>query len=248
MKLHHIPGSRSCRARWLLEELGVDYELESHRFGEASLGSPAYRALNPLGLVPTLEDDECVFFESGAIVQYLLERHAGGRLEPAPGTPDRARFLQWLHWGEATLMPPLGVIMRNRFVLPEADRSAAALDSARRHFGRVLGVLAEAVADSEALVADRFSAADIVVAYGLWLARAVAELPEEFGGLHAYLEALSGRPAFERVGWCGPSSLCSIDIESRFRYRSEDFYRRYRWSECAFGPDGAGVPAIQIRG
>jgi glutathione S-transferase len=199
MKLHHIPGSRSCRVRWLFEELGLEYELETYQLFDGSLKAPAYRALNPQGLVPTLEDGNLVLFESGAILQYVLERYGEGRLEPATGDPDRAAYLQWFHWGEATLMPPLGGIMRNRFVLPEPDRSEVALGNARKRFARALDVLSGALGDAEFLVANRFSAADIMCAYGLSLARAVGELPEAPPRAQAYLDAMAARPAFEHA-------------------------------------------------
>ena len=82
MLLYHVPGSRSCRVRWLLEELGVDYTLESLSITDGSLRTDEYRALNPLGRVPTLEDGGVAFYESGAILQYLLENYADGNLAP----------------------------------------------------------------------------------------------------------------------------------------------------------------------
>lgn len=197
MKLHHLPGSRSCRIRWLLEELGVAYEIETHRLGGPTLRSPTYRALNPLGLVPTLEDESAVLFESGAIVQYLLERHGSGRLEPAPDAAERAVYLQWFHWGEATLIPPLTDIMRHRFVLPEAERSPVALADARKRFLRRLEVVADTVRGRASILRSGFSAADIMLGYGLSLARSVGELPPEPGAVQAYLDELARRPAFQ---------------------------------------------------
>ncbi len=123
MRLHHLPGSLSCRVLWLLEELGVPYEIDRKAFFDGSLRTAKYRAKNPLGRAPTLEDDGVVFYESGAIVQYLLERYGQGRLAPPIESVSRAIFLQWFHWGEATLMPPIVWINSNRSVLKEQDRS-----------------------------------------------------------------------------------------------------------------------------
>ena len=198
MKLHHIPGSRSCRVRWLLEELGIEYELDQKTLGDGSLRSEAYLAKNPNGKVPTLEDEGVVFHESGAIVQYLLERYGEGRLAPAVGTQSRPIFLQWLHWAEATLMPPMGAIMANRFVLKGEDRSEAALSVGRRQFANALRILGEAVDGKQFLVDDAFSAADIMVGYSLSLARGVGELPEEPKSLATWLEGLASRPAYQR--------------------------------------------------
>lgn len=200
MKLHHVPGSRSCRVIWLLEELGgLDYEVVSYRLGDPRLRSPEYRALNPAGKVPTFEDRGVAFYESGAIVQYLLERHGKGRLEPAPDSLARGPFLQWLHWSEATLMPPLGQINAHKFVLREADRIPQALDLARRQFAKVLSQLGQALEHADYLVEDRFTAADLMAGYGIALARMVGELPEPPRGVHVWFARLSERPAYKRA-------------------------------------------------
>ncbi len=200
MKLHHVPGSRSCRVIWLLEELGgIDYEVETYRLGDPRLRAPAYRAINPSGKVPTLEDEGVAFYESGAIVQYLLERHGRGRLEPAPGSPARGPFLQWMHWSEASLLPPLGQINAHKFVLREADRIPQALELARRQLAKVLAQLGQALKGRDYLIEDRFTAADLMAGYGIALARLVGELPEGQDALHAWFERLAARPAFEHA-------------------------------------------------
>jgi glutathione S-transferase len=196
MKLYHVPGSRSARILWMVLELGVPCEVVRCSLTDGSLRTPEYRALNPLGRVPTVEDRGVSFHESGAIVQYLLERYADGRLQPDPASPDRPIFFQWLHWGEATLLPPIVTINSHRFVLPEADRSAKAVDVARRQLARILGVLEEALAGKDALVGDTFSAADIVVAYGVSLAKLVGELPGGLPETTRWLDRLSERPAY----------------------------------------------------
>jgi len=200
MKLHHVPGSRSCRVLWLLEELGgIEYQVEVYRLGDPRLRAPAYRALNPSGRVPTLEDDGVAFFESGAIVQYLLERHGGGRFEPAVGAPARGPFLQWLHWSEASLMPPLGQINAHRFVLREADRIPAAVDLGRRQLAKAVEQLDRAVAVADYLVEHRFTAADLMAAYGVALAKMVGELPAPPAAVQAWFTRLAARPAFRRA-------------------------------------------------
>jgi len=118
--LHHVPFSRSLRVRWLLEELGLPYELATRSF--ADLKRPEHLALHPLGKVPVLVDGGVVLFESGAILQHLLERYGSGRLEPKPGTPERARYWQWFHYAEASVTPPLGLIVRHTVLLPEGER------------------------------------------------------------------------------------------------------------------------------
>ena len=200
LKLHHVPGARSCRVIWLLEELGgIDYTVETYRLGDPRLRAPEYRRLNPAGKVPTLEDGDVAFFESGAIVQYLLERHGRGRLEPAVDATTRGPYLQWMHWSEASLLPSLGQINAHKFVLREADRIPQALELARRQFAKVLAQLAEALAGRDYLIEDRFTAADLMAGYGIVLARMVGELPPGHAVLHAWLDRLAARPAFERA-------------------------------------------------
>jgi glutathione S-transferase len=200
LKLHHVPGARSCRVIWLLEELGgLDYEVVPYRLGDPRLRAPEYRRLNPAGKVPTLEDGDVAFFESGAIVQYLLERHGRGRFEPAVRSPARGPYLQWMHWSEASLMPPLGQINAHKFVLREADRIPQALELARRQFAKTLAQLEQALVDRDYLIEDRFTAADLMVCYGIVLARMVGELPAVSAALHAWLDRLAARPAFERA-------------------------------------------------
>jgi glutathione S-transferase len=152
-----------------------------------------------LGLVPAFEDGELVLFESGAILQYILERYGEGRLEPGIDEQGRAAYLQWFHFGEATLMAPLTEIIRNRFVLKEEQRSEQTLRNARTRFARSVTALGNAARGVDYLVADHFSAADIMVGYGLHLSQRVGELPGDAGPAREYVEALSRRPAFERA-------------------------------------------------
>lgn len=199
LKLYHLPGSRSCRVLWLIFELGLECEIEKMSLADGSLRTNSYRELNPLGKAPTLDDGGVVLYESGAIVEYLLERYGAGRLAPAVGSTGRAQYLQWLHWGEATLLPPIAAINGNRFVLAESDRSEAALDVARRQLSQVLNVLGDVVANREFLVGDEFSAADIMVGYGVRLAKMVGELPEQPESIHEWHDGLAARPAYQRA-------------------------------------------------
>ena len=119
--------------------------------------------------------------------------------ESAVESPMRGPYLQWMHWSEASLLPPLGQINAHKFVLREADRIPQALDLARRQFAKALAQLGQALVDRDYLVEDRFTAADLMAGYGVALARMVGELPPGPAALHAWFERLSARPAFERA-------------------------------------------------
>ena len=106
--VHHLNNSRSQRVLWLLEELGVPYEVKRYERDPATmLAPPELRAVHPLGKSPVITDDGQTLAESGAIVEYLVNRYDDGRLAPAPGTPERLRFTYWLHYAEGSAMPPL---------------------------------------------------------------------------------------------------------------------------------------------
>lgn len=106
--VHHLDHSRSTRVLWLLEELELPYELIRYRRDPRTmLAPPELKAVHPLGKSPVITDDELTLAESGAILEYLLERYGNGRLAPASGTPEHLRFRHWMHYAEGSAMPPL---------------------------------------------------------------------------------------------------------------------------------------------
>jgi glutathione S-transferase len=106
--VHHLNNSRSQRVLWLLEELGLDYELRRYERDPATmLAPPELRAIHPLGKSPVISDGDNVLAESGAILEYLVETYGQGRLVPPPGTPERLRYRYWMHYAEGSAMPPL---------------------------------------------------------------------------------------------------------------------------------------------
>lgn len=106
--VHHLENSRSQRVLWLLEELGLEYEVKRYqRDPETMLAPPELKKVHPLGKSPVIEDEGNIVAESGAIIEYLLDRYGQGRLRPQAGTPERLRFTYWLHYAEGSAMPPL---------------------------------------------------------------------------------------------------------------------------------------------
>lgn len=199
MKLYHAFGARSCRVRWLLEEMGIDYELVPVAFEGGRVTDEAYKQLNPLGKIPTLVDGDVTMFESGAIVEYLLEKHDDGTLAPKPGDPDRPAFLQWFHWAEATMLPPLGMLAQHAFLRPEEKRITAIVPEAKADLARCVEAIDAELSGRAFLVGGRFTAADVMLGYSLQLARMLGALPTEAKNATAYLDGLAGRPAFAKA-------------------------------------------------
>jgi glutathione S-transferase len=195
IKLYHSPRTRSIRVRWLLEELGLPYELVTREYRPPS---QPFAQDTPLGKFPSLEDGDTVMIESGAIVEYLLERHGAGRLGPRAGEPGRPQFLQWLHFAESTLLPPLLEILRHTLIKPEAERIPAVVADGRARAGKTLEVLERELGDRPYLLGDEFTAADIMMAYGLQWAEHFGLLGER-PRLAAYFRRIVARPAAQRA-------------------------------------------------
>lgn len=199
LTLFHAPASRSARVLWLIEELGLDCQVEKLAFGDGSMQSAKFLAVSPLGKVPALVDDGAALFESGAIVEYLLEKYGKGRLAPAIGTAQRGPFLQWVHWAEATFTNPLGDIIQHSFMLPQEQRVPAVVDFAKQRFLKALGVLEAALDGRDHLLGSEFSAADIMAGYTCQLAKMTGQLPADSPRVAAYLGRLAARPAFQKA-------------------------------------------------
>jgi glutathione S-transferase len=196
LKLYHAPRTRSARIYWLLEELGIPYELETIAFVPPLT---AFSQRTPVGKVPVLEDVDVTVCESGAIVEYVLERHGNGRLAPPVGSPLRGPYLQWIHFAEATLMTPLGHMAFEMLWKPEADRIPAVIEEARVRAESTLAVVEQALAGKDYLLGKDFSGADVMMGYTIQVARWMGVLGEQYPNLTAYLKRLRERPAFRKA-------------------------------------------------
>ncbi|MEM8728606.1 MAG: glutathione S-transferase family protein [Pseudomonadota bacterium] len=198
MKLHYAPNSRAMRAAWVLEELGLTYELARYEVGSPDLRTPAYRETHPDGRVPVLEDGDLVLFESGAIVQYLLARYGEGRLHPAVESAAFGPYLQWFHYCEGMIMPPINQIVVETRLLPEDRRSEVHAKRATKLLGKMLGTL-EAHMVGRDYLAGTFSAADIMTGHAVVMARRFRLEMDQMPNLRAYADRLEARPAFQAV-------------------------------------------------
>ncbi|WNL46815.1 glutathione S-transferase [Dyella sp. BiH032] len=210
--VHHLNHSRSQRILWLLEELGLPYEIRRYeRDPRTLLAPPELRQVHPLGKSPVITDGELTLAESGAIVEYLADRYGEGRLLPAPGTRDRLRCTYWLHYAEGSAMPPLLLkLVFSRlakspapfFVRPLLRSIAAKTQRVfvdpqlKTHLEYLEGALAE----SPWFGGDRFTAADIQMSFPLEAAASRAGLTEAaYPRLWGFLQRIHARPAYRRA-------------------------------------------------
>lgn len=196
MKLYHAPRSRSVRVVWLLEELGLHYQLETFEFAPSA---SAFAQPTPTGKFPVFEDDGMVMSESGAILQYILERYAEGRLQPAIESPLRGPFLQWIHFAEGTAHPPLGTILWHSVYRQDVPPDSAFMVAARERAAAPLAYLEDSLGDNDYIVGNVFTAADIMIGFTLFAAQVLGVLDESYPRLVAYMRRLQARPAFQEA-------------------------------------------------
>ena len=209
--VHHLNNSRSQRVLWLLEELGLPYEIRRYeRDRQSMLAPPELRQVHPLGKSPVITDGGFTLAESGAIVEYLIEQHGAGRLIPAAGTPERQRYRYWLHYAEGSAMPPLLLklvfdqieMARMPWIAPPIakaisakTKSAFILPSIRQH----LDYMEAELAARDWFAGDEFSGADIQMSFPLEAAAARGGLNASRPRLMDFLERIHARPAYQRA-------------------------------------------------
>lgn len=197
LKLHHAPNSRAGRIVWLLEELGLDYELNRMEFHPRDLKSDQHRARHPLGRVPVLDDGEVRIYESGAIVEYIVARHTDGALKPAVDSPLFPEYLQWFHYCEGMIMPPVNTIVVQTILLPPDRQNKEALGQAQRLLSKAVVPVDEMLAGRDYLIGD-FSAADIMLGHACYMSRRLGCVSDDMHNLNAYLDRIEARPAFQK--------------------------------------------------
>jgi len=211
LTVHHLNNSRSQRVLWLLEELGVPYQVRKYqRDPKTMLAPPELRAIHPLGKSPVVVDEGQVLAESGAIIEYLVDRYDTGRLAPLPGMPERQRFTYWLHYAEGSAMPPLLLkLVASRIAnapMPFFARPIARKIANRLQQGFVdpqlalhLGYIDGELAATGWFVGSDFSAADIQMSFPLEAAMARSGMNARLPHIAAFVERIRKRPAYRRA-------------------------------------------------
>lgn len=208
LRVHHLENSRSQRILWLLEELGVDYEIERYgRDKQTSLAPPELQEIHPLGKAPVIEDDGLVVAESGAIVEYLVGKYDDGTLLPAEGTPERLAYTYWLHYAEGSLMPLLLLSL----VMTRIETQAPLLvrpitrQIARKvrdgyldaNLQRHLGFMESTLEQSAWFCGEHMTAADCQMSFAIEAAEVRTDLRKDYPRLAGFLERIRARPGYK---------------------------------------------------
>jgi len=211
LTVHHLNNSRSQRVLWLLEELDVPYEIRKYERDPKTMLAPAeLRAIHPLGKSPVIEDDGQILAESGAIIEYLVDRYDTGRLAPLPDMPERLRFTYWLHYAEGSAMPPLLLkLVASRiatapmpfFAKPIARQIANKLQSTfvDPQLALHLNYVNNELAFTGWFVGSEFSAADIQMSFPMEAAMARSGLQDKLPHIAAFVKRVQQRPAYKRA-------------------------------------------------
>ena len=198
LKLHFAPNSRAVRILWLLEELGLPYELNKMAFHPKDLKSDEHRARHPLGRIPVLDDGDVSLYESGAITEYILERHKNGGLKPAVDAPEWPMYQQWFHYCEGMVMPPINTIVVHTLLLLPERQDETVRSQAQRLLTRSWAPVNESLTGKKYLIGN-FSAADIMLGHAAVMSMRLNCIPEEMANLRGYIERLQQRPALKKA-------------------------------------------------
>jgi glutathione S-transferase len=199
--IYHLENSRSERIIWLMEELGLSYRLE--RFDrEPTMAAPsALKAVHPLGKSPMIRDGDAVLAESGAIVEYIVERVAGGRLGVKPDSPDYPAYLFWLHFAEGSAMP---LFILNMFVggfFPGIDPNSPLVGMAKHRSAELLAFIDGEIAKTPYFAGAEFTAADIMMMYCFGIVRSPVMNADmaTYPNIAAYIARIEQRPAYQKA-------------------------------------------------
>lgn len=195
MKVYFAPNSRAVRTVWLLEEIGLPYELERFTLGQKEMRGPEYTSINPNGRVPTLIDSDTTITESTAIAQYLAAKYAP-QLAPGPHDPNFGTYLQWLHYAEGMIMPPVNNYVVETVLLPPERRNEQMAKRALKLLNKVLGA-AEAHMEGREFISGDFNIADTITGHAVIVSRRLGADFSILPNLSAYADRLEARPAFK---------------------------------------------------
>ena len=197
MKLYYAPESRAVRTAWLLNELNLKFEVEKFYIGDPKMRTPEYLAKNPMGRVPTLEDGDIRISESTAIAQYLVAKYDKNNiLSPSPKSSNFPNYLQWMHFAEGMIMPPVNTIVVETVLLPPEKKNDANLARATKLLNRSLSVL-EIYLEGKEFLAGNFSAADTITGHACIVTKSLGADLSDKPNILAYRKRLLSRKALQ---------------------------------------------------
>lgn len=202
LTLYHAPQSRSVRSRWCLEEMGLDYTLERPDFTRGAVGGDAFKAVNPLQKVPALKDGEAVILESLAICEYLANRYGPSPLVVTPQEADYARYLEWMHFGEATMSMSVNMMLGHTVFLPEAQRVSGIAKWSLGLIADQLALLGERGLENgqrKFLAGERLTLADMSLGYILFLLKITGQFGAAPQSVSDYFNTLRAHESWKRA-------------------------------------------------
>jgi len=199
--IYHLNTSRSERIIWLMEELGLPYQLEKFQ-READMGAPeSLRAIHPLGKAPVIRDEDTVLVESAAIMEYIINRHGGGRLAVPVESPDYPRYIQWMHFAEGSAMMQFlnHLFLSGRFV-PGVDQSSPWVKRISARSVELLKYIDSELVTRPYFAGDNFTAADIMMMFAFDVARNFLQIDmTPYPNINKYIERIAKRPAYQKA-------------------------------------------------
>tara|TARA_B100000965_G_scaffold105690_1_gene87198 strand:+ start:542 stop:1147 length:606 start_codon:yes stop_codon:yes gene_type:complete len=198
MKLYFAPESRAVRIAWLLDELGLEYEIERFTVGDRALRTPEYQKIHPMGRIPVLEDGDVRIYESGAIVEYLLGKYDDGKLAPGPNDSDFPEYLQWLHYAEGSIMPQVNILVVETILLPPERRNDTNVARALKLLKVIISNVNNHMEGRDYLT-GKFSGADIMTGHACVAAKKIGADISEMPNVQAYIDRLLKRPGLEKA-------------------------------------------------
>ena len=196
--LHFSSNSRAQRVLWLLEELKINYKLNKIKFHPSELKSEQHRKRHPLGRVPVLEDNNVTIYESGAIIEYIIARHSNGSLKPSVDSNSFPKYLQWFHYCEGMVMPPMNTIVVHTLILPKERRNEEVLRQAKNLLTKSLLPVNDLLSQNEYLIGE-LSGVDFMLGHALFMSNNLKCIDDNMIDIHRYIDLIKSREAFQKA-------------------------------------------------
>ena len=197
LTLHFCSNSRSQRVLWILEELKLSYKLNKLKFHPSELKSDEHRKRHPLGRVPVLEDGDISIFESGAIIEYIIEKYDNKGLKPSVDSKIFPSYLQWYHYCEGMVMPPMNTIVVHTIILPEDRRDPEVLRQAKNLLTKAITPINQILSENKFLIGDKISGVDFMLGHSLYMANKLGCVSEEMININRYNQLINSLESFQ---------------------------------------------------